>query len=124
MVFPLEVPPVHDYVLSPASSPLAESDDLRGDPALGHPSASAPQDARNSIVDAGAVESITPCPPKLPQMMAAGKRWWPVQNTNKALCVLVESSPAMKTHTEPGAWAPPKKPSCETGKRQRALSQI
>lgn len=67
--------------------------DLRGDPALSHQSTPAPQDARNSIVDAGGVESITQCPQQLPQMMAAGKCRWPALNTNKAFFVLVESLP-------------------------------
>lgn len=52
---------------------FAESDDLRGDPALSHQSAPAPQDARTSVVDAGGLRSITQCPKQLPQMMAAGK---------------------------------------------------
>lgn len=55
-------------------SPFAEPDDLlRGDPALSRQSAPGPQDARDSIVDAGGVESIARCPQQLPQMMAAGK---------------------------------------------------
>ena len=73
----MRAPAVNDYAFSPhcSSSPFAESDDLRGDPALSHQSTPAPQDARNSIVDAGGgVESITQCPQQLPQMMAAGKR--------------------------------------------------
>ena len=61
-------------------SPFAESDDLRGDPELSLQSASAPQDAHNSIVDVGGLESITQCPQQLPQMMAAGKCHWPAQD--------------------------------------------
>lgn len=55
-------------------SPFAESDDLQVDPPLGHRSALAPQDAYNSMVDAGGAESVTPRPQELPQMMAAGKQ--------------------------------------------------
>uniref|UniRef100_A0A8D1KP59 Ecto-NOX disulfide-thiol exchanger 1 n=2 Tax=Sus scrofa TaxID=9823 RepID=A0A8D1KP59_PIG len=74
-----------------------ESDDLRGDPALGHPSAPAPQDARNSIVDAGAVESITPCPPKLPQMMAAA--------ADGLGSLAIDTTQLSMSVTDPTAWA-------------------
>ena len=59
------------------SPPFAESDDVRGDPALSHQSTPAAQDARDSVVDAGGVESITQCSQQLPQMMAAGICRWP-----------------------------------------------
>lgn len=61
--------------------PFPESDDLRGNGTLSL-LAPEPQDARNSIVDAGGIDSITQCPQHLPQMMAAGKCWWPAQDTS------------------------------------------
>lgn len=65
--------------------PFAESDDLRGDPALSHQNAPAAQDGPTSVVDAGGLESITRCPQQLPQMMAAGKRRGQLaQDTSKA----------------------------------------
>ena len=81
--------------VSPQCSPaFAESDDVRGDPALSHQSAPAPRDARNSVVDAGGVESITQCSRQLPQMMAAGKCRWPSQDTNWTFHIVVERLPS------------------------------
>lgn len=66
-------------------SPFAESDDLRGKPAPGHQSTPDPGEAHSSVVDAGGVESITHCPPKIPQMMAAGKCASSSRLTDRAL---------------------------------------
>ncbi|XP_068382792.1 ecto-NOX disulfide-thiol exchanger 1 isoform X3 [Eschrichtius robustus] len=75
-----------------------ESDDLRGDPALSHQSPPAPQDARNSIVDAGGgVESITQCPQQLPQMMAAA--------ADGLGSLAIDTTQLNMSVTDPTAWA-------------------
>ncbi|KAM9049546.1 ecto-NOX disulfide-thiol exchanger 1 isoform 5-T9 [Megaptera novaeangliae] len=75
-----------------------ESDDLRGDPALSHQSTPAPQDARNSIVDAGGgVESITQCPQQLPQMMAAA--------ADGLGSLAIDTTQLNMSVTDPTAWA-------------------
>ncbi|XP_057388906.1 ecto-NOX disulfide-thiol exchanger 1 isoform X4 [Balaenoptera acutorostrata] len=77
---------------------LNESDDLRGDPALSHQSTPAPQDARNSIVDAGGgVESITQCPQQLPQMMAAA--------ADGLGSLAIDTTQLNMSVTDPTAWA-------------------
>ncbi|XP_059758634.1 ecto-NOX disulfide-thiol exchanger 1 isoform X5 [Balaenoptera ricei] len=75
-----------------------DSDDLRGDPALSHQSTPAPQDARNSIVDAGGgVESITQCPQLLPQMMAAA--------ADGLGSLAIDTTQLNMSVTDPTAWA-------------------
>ncbi|XP_022430611.1 ecto-NOX disulfide-thiol exchanger 1 isoform X3 [Delphinapterus leucas] len=74
-----------------------ESDDLRGDPALSHQSTPAPQDVRNSIVDAGGVESITQCPQQLPQMMAAA--------ADGLGSLAIDTTQLNMSVTDPTAWA-------------------
>ncbi|XP_028353689.1 ecto-NOX disulfide-thiol exchanger 1 isoform X6 [Physeter macrocephalus] len=74
-----------------------ESDDLRGDPALSHQSTPAPQDARNSIVDAGGLESITQCPQQLPQMMAAA--------ADGLGSLAIDTTQLNMSVTDPTAWA-------------------
>ncbi|XP_036687890.1 ecto-NOX disulfide-thiol exchanger 1 isoform X3 [Balaenoptera musculus] len=75
-----------------------EPDDLRGDPALSRQSTPAPQDARNSIVDAGGgVESITQCPQQLPQMMAAA--------ADGLGSLAIDTTQLNMSVTDPTAWA-------------------
>ncbi|XP_030881003.1 ecto-NOX disulfide-thiol exchanger 1 [Leptonychotes weddellii] len=74
-----------------------ESDDLRGDPALSHQSAPAAQDAPNSVVDAGGVESITRCPQQLPQMMAAA--------ADGLGSIAIDTTQLNMSVTDPTAWA-------------------
>nr|XP_031540573.1 ecto-NOX disulfide-thiol exchanger 1 [Vicugna pacos] len=74
-----------------------DSDDLRGDPALSHQGAPAPQDARNSVVDAGGVESITQCPQQLPQMMAAA--------ADGLGSLAIDTTQLNMSVTDPSAWA-------------------
>ncbi|XP_022264048.1 ecto-NOX disulfide-thiol exchanger 1 isoform X4 [Canis lupus baileyi] len=74
-----------------------ESDDLRGDPALSHQSAPAPQDAPNSGVDAGGVESISRCPQQLPPMMAAA--------ADGLGSIAIDTTQLNMSVTDPTAWA-------------------
>ncbi|KAI4565099.1 hypothetical protein MJT46_009442 [Ovis ammon polii x Ovis aries] len=74
-----------------------KSDDVRGDPALSHQSAPAPQDARNSVVGAGGVESITQCSQKLPQMMAAA--------ADGLGSIAIDATQLNMSVTDPTAWA-------------------
>lgn len=74
-----------------------ESNDLRGDPALSHPTAPASQDAHNSIVDAGGIESITQCPQQLPQMMAAA--------ADGLGSIAIDTTQLNMSVTDPTAWA-------------------
>lgn len=66
-------------------SSFAESDVLRGDPPLNCQSTWVPHGACPPMVDAAEFESIAQCPQELPQMMAAGKGWWPVRHTRDRL---------------------------------------
>ncbi|XP_058898183.1 ecto-NOX disulfide-thiol exchanger 1 isoform X1 [Kogia breviceps] len=74
-----------------------ESDDLRGDPAPSHQSTPTPQDARNSVVDAGGLESITQCPQRLPQMMAAA--------ADGLGSLAIDTTQLNMSVTDPTAWA-------------------
>ncbi|XP_044782769.2 ecto-NOX disulfide-thiol exchanger 1 isoform X2 [Bubalus bubalis] len=74
-----------------------ESDDVRGDPALSHQSTPAAQDARDSVVDAGGVESITQCSQQLPQMMAAA--------ADGLGSIAIDATQLNMSVTDPTAWA-------------------
>ncbi|XP_063088806.1 ecto-NOX disulfide-thiol exchanger 1 isoform X4 [Cavia porcellus] len=76
---------------------LQESDDLQVDPPLGHRSALAPQDAYNSMVDAGGAESVTPRPQELPQMMAAA--------ADGLGSIAIDTTQLNMSVTDPTAWA-------------------
>ncbi|XP_055282016.1 ecto-NOX disulfide-thiol exchanger 1 isoform X1 [Moschus berezovskii] len=74
-----------------------ESNDVRRDPALSHQSAPAPQDAGNSVVDVGGVESITQCSQQLPQMMAAA--------ADGLGSIAIDATQLNMSVTDPTAWA-------------------
>ncbi|KAG8520296.1 Ecto-NOX disulfide-thiol exchanger 1 [Galemys pyrenaicus] len=76
---------------------IAESDDLRGDPELSHQSAPVSQDARNSTVDAGGIESITQCSQQIPQMMAAA--------ADGLGSIAIDTTQLNMSVTDPTAWA-------------------
>ncbi|XP_074185427.1 ecto-NOX disulfide-thiol exchanger 1 isoform X3 [Rhinolophus sinicus] len=73
-----------------------ESDDLRGNGTLSL-LAPEPQDARNSIVDAGGVDSITQCPQHLPQIMAAA--------ADGLGSIAMDTTRLNMSVTDPTAWA-------------------